>query len=290
MARTHNPATWGLALAVALAAATAGEAVAQSPLAAGETRGELTASDDRMHDGSYRDCHVLTVAPGSEVTLTQASTAFDSYLIAAVGSDCATSAVSWYVNDDARDGSLDAALRFRAIAPSYVVLANSAGPGETGPYLLTTRVVRPDRIDPAVALSLSLPEVQINNLYASDDPFDLDDLASLRRWFTPSLARALNRLQQRTDGLGLGFDFLVDGQDSDLSNFRFSLHPGPAPDQPVVRAEFLNFDTPVRLDFVMTAGETNWLIANVRSFGPDGDEKWALNNQIAVAMIDAPRR
>lgn len=290
MARTHNPATWGLALAVALAAATAGEAVAQSPLAPGETRGELTASDDRMHDGSYRDCHVLTVAPGSEVTLTQASTAFDSYLIAAVGSDCATSAVSWYANDDARDGSLDAALRFRAIAPSYVVLANSAGPGETGPYLLTTRVVRPDRIDPAVALSLSLPEVQINNLYASDDPFDLDDLASLRRWFAPITARALNQLQQRTDGLGLGFDFLVDGQDSELSNFIFSLHPGPRPDQPVVRAEFLNFDTPVRLDFVMTAGEASWEIVDIQSFTTDGRRKWSLTTRLAEELYPTPGR
>jgi hypothetical protein len=106
--------------------------VETSPIAIGETvSGALASTDCRFPDGSYADRWLLMVTATSGVEIGLESTAFDAFL-------AVTTLDGTIIALDDDGGGNQNALAEVILAPgSYVVWANSFGPGETGPYTLS---------------------------------------------------------------------------------------------------------------------------------------------------------
>jgi hypothetical protein len=122
---------------------------------------------------------------------------------------------------------------------------------------------------------------KVRSLYETDTVIDEADPASANAWFSPDLAADLVRLYSRPESLGIGFGYLVDGQDSELSAITFASCEAGTDDRPGVRVRFTNFGEPVDLDFIL---DNDGRIANIRSLSPDGTEKWNLRDTVAEAL------
>ena len=76
-----------LPVLIAVLAAVAGPAAAQNSIQPGQmVRGELTASDPKLDDGSHYDCFSVQTRRGQSLQIDQTSDAFDSYLTVGAGS------------------------------------------------------------------------------------------------------------------------------------------------------------------------------------------------------------
>lgn len=96
--------------------------------------GSLTARDCELEDGSFIDLYGFTLGTTREVTLTQRSNDFDSFLFL-FGSDGEP-----ITSDDDSDPETEFGSRITITLPpgSYVVGANSVFRGETGSYQLSS--------------------------------------------------------------------------------------------------------------------------------------------------------
>lgn len=127
--------TLAAAAVIALVTAAAGTASAQSTLRAGQTqRGELSANDPTMADGSHYDCFRLQTQRGQNYSVALNSGDFDAYLALAPNAAC--DAYPTYSNDDASDGSTNSRVVIPGDGQVWTIRANSYGGGETGAYTL----------------------------------------------------------------------------------------------------------------------------------------------------------
>ncbi|WP_339915150.1 hypothetical protein [uncultured Brevundimonas sp.] len=124
---------------------------------------------------------------------------------------------------------------------------------------------------------------RIRSLYETDATIDEADPASVNAWFDSDLAAEIIRLHNASGSYGVGFDYLVDGQDSELSAITYAFHDAGTDGRPAVRVRFTNFGEPIDLEFVLDDGGR---IANIHSRAPDGTEKWNLHNTVAEALRD----
>lgn len=123
---------------------------------------------------------------------------------------------------------------------------------------------------------------RIRSLYETDTTIDETDPASVSAWFSPDLATEITRLHNASGSYGVGFDYLVDGQDSELSEITYAFYEAGSGGRPGVRVRFTNFNTPVDLDFRFDDTKTPWLITNIHSLRPDGTEKWNLRDTVVT--------
>jgi hypothetical protein len=92
----------------------------------------LAAGDCTLSDGSYYDGYLVYLRAGQQITLTQRSTAFDTYLILADASGN-----SLVENDDGAGGTDSRIVYTATRAGAYMIAANSFSSGATGAYTLT---------------------------------------------------------------------------------------------------------------------------------------------------------
>lgn len=106
--------------------------VAQSPtITPGEpARGDLSASDLKLADGSFYDCHPVQTRPGASYRVAMLSSDFDTYLSVGKG-QCAGTAE---VNDDDGGGGTNSLLSFTGDGQLWFVRANSLEANATGAY------------------------------------------------------------------------------------------------------------------------------------------------------------
>ncbi|WP_339930150.1 hypothetical protein [uncultured Brevundimonas sp.] len=124
---------------------------------------------------------------------------------------------------------------------------------------------------------------RIRSLYETDMVIDEADPASANAWFSPGLAADMIRLYSRPGSYGIGFGYLVDGQDSELSAITYAFQNAGTDGHPAVRVRFTNFGEPIDLEFMLGDGGC---IANIRSRAPDGTEKWNLHDTVIDALRD----
>ena len=148
---------------VALLAAVAGPALAQTALRPGQTvQGELTSSDSTMGDGSYFDCFTIQTRPGQTLQIDQTSDAFDSYLQAGTGG-CGTNLTN-LVSDDDSGGGLNARLQVQGDGGVLTVRANSLSDGMTGRYTLTVAETGQQTANPLSAVAAGGPLREIGRV------------------------------------------------------------------------------------------------------------------------------
>ena len=280
----RRPCLTGL-ITVLAALAGAQTALARQP-APSPAALSLDATDPLMDDGSHFDCTVVPTEPGSLVGFGMTTTTFQPALFVVQGSDCASPGGVLYFDLGTRGNRRQAGLRFGAQSRQYLLLASSMVPGQTGQYWLASDSRPATATGDAPGLSRPAPEYRLRLLYGPEPVIDESEPSSLAAWFTPELASALTRLHHATEGYGLGFDYLVDGQDSDLSAITYTLYEAGSDGQPGMRVRFNNFGLPVDLDFRLH-WRGDWMISNIRSLAPDGTEKWNLRDSIDRALTDA---
>lgn len=272
-------------IAIAIAASLTGAQAAtahQTPA----TPLALAATDPVLDDGSHYDCSVVTAEPGSILGFGMTSSTFQPVLMIAQGADCTSPGGVLYFDLANRGNRSQASLHFRAQANQYLLIASSMAPGKTGQYWLATDARPATAAGEGPGLTRPAPEYRLRRLYGANPGIDQSDASSVAAWFTPDMAAVLSRLNQTTDGYGLGFDYLVDGQDSDLSAITYTFYEAGSDARPGMRVRFNNFGQPVDLDFKLE-WVTDWVIANIRSLAPDGTEKWNLRDRVDQALAEA---
>lgn len=272
---------------ITIAAAMACAQIAMARQAdAPQTTQSLATTDTLMADGSHFDCYVVPAEPGSVLGFSMTSSAFKPVLMIVQGADCTNLEGVLYFNIGNQNDTNGAVVHFRAQTSQYLLIANSMAAGQTGPYQMasSTRSATADGEGPR--LTRPAPEYRIRLLYEPDSAIDPGDPSNVSAWFTPELAAALTRLHQASDGDGVGFDYLVDGQDSDLSAISYTLYEAGSDGQPGLRVRFNNFGQPVDLDFKLR-WTSDWVIANIRSLAPDGTEKWNLRDIVGEALRES---
>jgi hypothetical protein len=123
--------------------------------------GSLAGTDCRLSGGVYADRWRLTIAAATDVRIDLRSNAFDAFLELQTTSGAVIAA-----NDDA--GSLDSRIIEHLEAGTYIILARSLGPSQTGSYTLSV-VVGPDC---SAVGALELGGSETGTLETSDCLFD----------------------------------------------------------------------------------------------------------------------
>ena len=95
-------------------------------------RGDLSASDLKLSDGSFHDCYPVQTRPGASHRVTLLSSDFDTYLSVGKG-QCAGSAE---VDEDDGGGGTNSLLSFTGDGQIWFVRANSLESNATGAYSL----------------------------------------------------------------------------------------------------------------------------------------------------------
>lgn len=124
---------------------------------------------------------------------------------------------------------------------------------------------------------------RIRSLYETDTFINEADPASANAWFSPDLAADMTSLYSRPGEYGIGFAYLIDGQDEDIAGITYTFHDAGPDSRPTLRVRFTNFGEPVDREFIF---DDNWHIANIRGFAPDGVEKWNLRDAVTDALQD----
>ncbi|HYW07712.1 MAG TPA: pre-peptidase C-terminal domain-containing protein, partial [Longimicrobium sp.] len=97
--------------------------------------GSLATGDCTFSDGSFVDGYTVYLRAGQQITLTQRSTAFDTYLILA---NAAGTSVAEDDDSGGGAGGTDSRIVYTATATgTFQILANSFAAGQTGAYTLT---------------------------------------------------------------------------------------------------------------------------------------------------------
>lgn len=95
------------------------------------------------------------------------------------------------------------------------------------------------------------------------------------RFFTKQLGAAIARAEKRNE---IGFDFIYDGQDYEISEL--AITPGPsAGNKATVIARFKNFKDQKRLEYTLVREGGAWRIADIRS---REKPSWTLSKDLRV--------
>lgn len=128
-------------LAALATLAAAGVASAQTRIQPGQTvRGQLAASDPRMGDQSAYDCYSLATNAGQTYTVTQRSSAFDTYMAVTPSNDCTATPRTNESNDDGPNMGTDSQIVFQGTGQPWIIRANSLSGNEFGAYTIEVAV------------------------------------------------------------------------------------------------------------------------------------------------------
>lgn len=123
-----------LPVLIAVMTVVATPALAQNSIRPGQTvRGELTASDPTLDDGSHYDCFSVQTRRGQSLQIDQMSDAFDSYLTVGAGS-CTNPTNP--ASDDDGGGGVNARVVRAGDGGMLTIRVNSLEGGKTGAYQL----------------------------------------------------------------------------------------------------------------------------------------------------------
>lgn len=136
-----------LTLAASLPSARADDALEEaiSSRQVGETRlesGKLSSNDETLDTGEFSDEHAFSAEKGDILVIDLYATDLDPYLIVREESD--TSEFQLDNDDFGTDTSRSQIVFMAPRTTTYLAVATSFEPGETGPYRLTIRQVAPD--------------------------------------------------------------------------------------------------------------------------------------------------
>lgn len=146
--------------------ALAGAAHAQSTLApGGAVRGQLAASDPRLGDGSFYDCHAVQTRPGQRYRVQMHSADFDAYLALGQGAGCGWSDAQ---TDDDSAGGTDSRIDFTGDGRVWSIRANSLSGGDTGAYSLTFQELGSAPAATAASAPIAFGQTVRGNLAAGD--------------------------------------------------------------------------------------------------------------------------
>lgn len=260
---------------------------AEGALTSGRTvEGTLT-RDGLSSDGRPQDCWVLGIEPGDDVIVTAASPDFHPRL-AILPEPVCTGRQPIYRNDGADRTAPNARVAFNADRNAYAVLIAGAASGDLGRYRLTfTGEIAggvPGRTD-----TISEPERLVRRLYADDGLLDFNEPAVIDRVFAPAVGDALKALNEETEGLGLGFDFLVDGQDSDITDpvIRMDILMDRSA---LVEARFSNMGEPIHMVFHLRETPNGWRVEDIESLTPDMRQNWVMSRLLGLDLGFAAAR
>ena len=250
--------------------------------AAGVLRSHMTASTtlspESLREGDrYRDCWIFGIEPGDDAIVVATSAEFDPVIEILPGPVC-SGRQALYVNDDAVPETRNARVIFNAGRHSWAVIVTSYSPRGEGAYQLRFRQEiagdDPDRI-----YTPSEPERLVHQLYDEEVVLDFSNPELIDRVFAPVTADAMKTLNAETGGLGLGFDFLVDGQDADITapeiRTRVWLDRSS-----LIDVRFENMGEPVHLMFHMHETPAGWRVDDIESRNPDDDQNWVLSQSL----------
>jgi hypothetical protein len=153
------------------AAAEVAPGVSMSPIQLGETvRGDLSASDQTLGDGSYVDTWVLTLDEATDVRIALQSTDFDAYLALNQGRNGVAGPT--ITSDDDSGGGFNSLIVTSLPAGDYSILANSYDGGATGAYTLSVLGAGGGAGgDGAVPLAILPGETRVGELDGGDPTF-----------------------------------------------------------------------------------------------------------------------
>ena len=257
-------------------------------LRSGEFQDEALTTDSLLSDGRRYDCWVFGVEPGDDVTISVNTNAFRPAVAILPEPVCDGRSALYFDQASASTSLVHASVTFNAPRNAFGVLVSSRRPGAVGPYRITfTQDVAADA--PAWrTYTPSEPERLVQSLYDEDDA-DFGDPAFIDRTLAPAIAEALKTLNAQTGGLGLGFDFLVDGQDSDITGPEISTRVWLARSS-LIDVRFLNMSEPVHLVFHMRETPVGWRVEDIESRSPDNDTNWVLSQELGLDLGVAAAR
>lgn len=287
-----------LAAILLAAGASASDAIAESrvPVPA-EAKGDLRSADyhddaltaqSLLSDGRRYDCWVFGVEPGDDVTISVNTAAFSPVVVILPEPVC-NGRTALYMDQASFSSPLHASVTFNAPQNSYGVLVTSRRPGDVGPYRIT---MNQDVAADAPAwrtYTPSEPERLVLSLYDENARNEFGDPGFIDRTLAPVTANALKTLNAETRGVGLGFDFLADGQDSDITEpdirTRVWLNRSS-----LIDVRFANMGEPVHLVFHMRETPQGWRIEDIESRAPDNSMKWLLSDGLGLDLGVAAAR
>lgn len=246
----------------------------------------LSPESHRVGD-RYRDCWIFGIEPGDDAIVIAASEEFDPVIEILPGSVC-SGRQALYVNDDAAPGTRNAQVAFNADHNAWAVIVTSYAPDAQGAYQVSFQQAiagdNPDRI-----YTPSEPERLVHQLYDEEVVLDFSNPELIDRVFAPVTAEAMKALNAETDGLGLGFDFLVDGQDSDITppeiRTRVWLDRSS-----LIDVRFENMGEPVHLVFHMRETPAGWRVEDIESRDRGADQNWVLSQLLGLDLGIAAAR
>lgn len=257
-------------------------------LTSDEYRDDALTAQSLLSDGRRYDCWVFGVEPGDDVTISVNTPAFSPVVVILPEPVCDGRA-ALYVDQSSFSSLQHASVTFNAPHNSYGVLVSSRRPGDVGLYRITmSQDVAADA--PAWrTYTPSEPERLVLGLYDENAGNDFGDPGFIDRTLAPVTANALKTLNAETDGVGLGFDFLVDGQDSDITEpdirTRVWLNRSS-----LIDVRFENMGEPVHLVFHMRETPRGWRIEDIESRAPDNAMKWLLSDELGLDLGVAAAR
>lgn len=139
----------------------------------------------------------------------------------------------------------------------------------------------------AQAARLTAAEAVVRGVYDNSRSVS-DPPAIRRRWMAPILARQMalaDDLSARAGFPILDFDPIVDGQDSDLSNFSYETRLTEGGAETEVR--FRNFGEPIRLTYRLIETSEGWRVADIVSVRPTREQSWRLTELLRYGIAEA---
>ena len=243
----------------------------------------LSSASHREGD-RYRDCWIFGIEPGDDAIVIAASEEFDPVIEILPGPVC-SGRHALYLNDDAAPGTRNAQVAFNADRNAWGVIITSYSPGGEGAYQLNFRQAiagdNPNRI-----YTPSEPERLVHQLYDEEVVLDFSNPELIDRVFTPVTAEAMKALNAETGGLGLGFDFLIDGQDSDITEPEIRTRVW-LDRSSLIDVRFENMGEPIHLMFHMRETPAGWRVEDIESRDPDDDQNWVLLQALERDLGDA---
>lgn len=255
---------------------------AKGRLESHEPRDAALTSQSLMSDGRLYDCWVFGVEPGDDVTLTVETRAFRP-AVAVLPTPVCDGRTPIY-SDQASGAPLrQTSVTFNAQRNAFAVLVSSREPGAGGRYRITFTQEPPEDAPAGRVYTPSEPERLVRSLYDDGRRIDFGDPAFIDRTMAPATAEALKALIDRTNGVGLGFDFLVDGQDSAITEPRISTRVWLARSS-LVDVRFSSMGRPVHLQFHMRETPAGWRVEDIESRDRDNDQNWVLSQLLGLDL------
>jgi len=261
---------------------------AKGLLRSDEPRDDALTAQSLLSDGRRYDCWVFGVEPGDDATVSVNTNAFSPVVVILPEPVC-DGRTALYMDRASGSSRLHASVTFNAPRNAFGVLVSSRRRGVVGPYRITFIQEVAANAPSWRAYTPSEPERLVQSLYDEDSRADFGDPAFIDRTLAPAAAGALKALNAETDGYGLGFDVLVDGQDSDITEPEISTRVWLARSS-LVDVRFLNMGEPVHLVFHMRETPAGWRVEDIESRDRNNDQTWLLSDLLGLDLGVAAAR